>query len=113
PIPLNIECSPVRLPDTSGLARLPRHPRRPRPQAFYDAFDARQLFYDVFSHHDGRRVLAIGPSPRNLKPALEAARWTALPSGSVLTARSFSSLSTMTTELSGAPGGTTHVRLTV
>src|SRR5690606_580449 len=111
PISLAIESSPIQLPGTSKLVRLPRHPGRSRPEAFHDAFDARQLYYDVFWHHDGQRILAVGPCPRNLRSALRTARWSALPSGSELDTRFYISLSTMTTELSAVPERTTHVRL--
>lgn len=102
----DIVSSFVLLPERSGLARLPRAPRRRRPESFDAAFDGRSLYYDVFWHADGMRVLLIGPPPVNLKRHYRTARFTALPSGTPLKARLFPSLSVMTTELADVPMGT-------
>lgn len=47
-------------------ARRPRFALKRRPPAFHDAFEDRVLFYDCFRHHDGQRVLLVGPPPVNL-----------------------------------------------
>jgi hypothetical protein len=93
--------------------RLPRAPNRLRPGAFTNAFDARTLFYDCFRHVDGQRVLLVGPPPLNLRSALATASYVARPGGEVLHARFFPSLSTMVTELRGAPTDASAVEITV
>lgn len=96
-----------------GLAREIRSPEKPRPPEFRERYESRALVYDCFWHADGRRILLVGPPPMNLKPALAAARYVAQPSGQALKARYFPSLSTMITELSGAPAGTTALQMEV
>jgi hypothetical protein len=106
PILVNAEPQPVFLPEHSALRRLPRKPDRARPEAFLAAFETRALYYDVFWHADGRRVLLMGPPPVNLAGAYRKAKFTALPSGRPLSARRHPSLSVMTTELRDVPSGT-------
>jgi hypothetical protein len=83
----------------SQKSRRPRFALKRRPQAFLDAFDDRALFYDCFWHHDGRRVLLVGPPPLNLDYraiVFEAG-------GTALVARFHSSLSVTVTELQDVP----------
>ena len=105
--------APLFLPEGFGTMRLPRLSRRQRPQAFLAAFEARALYYDVFWHADGRRVLLVGPPPVNLKGLYKAARFTALPSGRVLRARRHASLSVMTTALADVPADTTAIAIAI
>lgn len=111
PQKLSIECSSISLPEDGPLQRHARHPRRTRPQDFYRSFDARQLLYDVFWDHEGKRILAVGPAPRNLKVHLARARWLAMPSGQQLTVTIHASISTMVVEMNGAPQGTSELQL--
>ena len=97
------------LPEESALRRLPRAPQRRRPPEFLERYEDRALVYDAFWHVDGKRILLVGPPPMNLMPSIQAARYEAMPGRVVLTPRYFPSLSTMITELSGAPAGTTEI----
>ena len=101
------------LPEDGALRRLPRAPHKQRPATFHERFEDRALVYDCFWHADGERILFVGPPPMNLRPHYRGASYTALPSGTPLTARYHPSLSTMITELSGAPAGTTAVRFAI
>jgi hypothetical protein len=101
------------LPEAQTLRRLPRAAGKPRPAAFLERFEDRALVYDCFRHADGQRILLVGPPPMNLAPHYRQARYTALPSNAPLRARHHASLSTMITELSGAPTGTTAVRFSL
>ena len=101
------------LPEDGALRRLPRAPHKQRPATFHERFEDRALVYDCFWHADGERILLVGPPPMNLTPHYRGASYTALPSGTPLTARYHPSLSTMITELSGAPAGTTAVRFAI
>ena len=65
--------SPAFLAADGPLRRLPRSPRKARPQEFLDRFEDRALVYDCFWHADGERVLLVGPPPMNLAPALAGA----------------------------------------
>jgi len=105
--------SPAFLAADGPLRRLPRQPERQRPREFLERFEDRALVYDCFRHPDGERILFVGPPPMNLVPELRRADYLALPAGTRLTPAFHASLSTMITELSGAPSGTTAVRLTV
>jgi hypothetical protein len=107
---MKICCSPIALPANAETTRRPRRSQQARTQKFSDAFDAHQLFYDVFWHADGKRILAIGPAPYNLKPSIRDARWTALPLGTELHAKTRISLSTMTVELTNVPPETHAVQ---
>ena len=108
---LEVAKSYAALAPDNPARRLPRAPRRARPAAFTAAFDDRTLFYDCFWHEDGRRILLVGPPPRNLMRAFRQAVVRARPSGRALATRFFPSLSTMLTELRGAPAGTTQVEI--
>lgn len=68
------------LPAFSAARREPPRPVEAREPDYLDKFDAETLFYDAFMGSRGRIVL-LGPPFLNLKPALEQARITALPSG--------------------------------
>lgn len=107
------ENSSAFLPDTGPLLRLPRAPRHQRPPQFYDNFESRALIYDAFWHADGRRILLVGPPPMNLWPEFRSANFVASPGNVVLEARYYDSVSTMTTELSGAPEGTSEIVMTL
>lgn len=101
------------LPESSPLRRQPRAPHRPRPQAFFDAFDDRTLFYDCFWSDDGRQILLVGPPPMNLRAAFASARFAAQPGGTALRAHFHASLSVMITALEGAPADTNAITVTI
>ncbi|MGV3651448.1 MAG: hypothetical protein ACO1OK_08490 [Devosia sp.] len=105
--------SALLLPADLELRRRPRLARRARPPAFLEAFEARALYYDIFWHADGRRVLLIGPPPVNLKGVYRSARFRALPSGRQLKARRYPSLSVMTTALMDVPADTTAIAVSI
>ena len=94
----------VFLPADGELRRLPRAPRRPRPPEMLAGYEDRALVYDAFWHADGERILLVGPPPRNLAPHYRTARYMA--GGVPLAATHHASLSTMITELVGAPSST-------
>ncbi|MDO8359692.1 MAG: hypothetical protein Q7T08_06595 [Devosia sp.] len=100
---LETGASRADLPAGSTLKRLPRSPRRPRPQAFLDAFDAQGLVYDCFRHADGRRVLLVGPPPVNLMHHWRGATFAVLPGRSTVRGRFHISVSVMITELLDVP----------
>jgi hypothetical protein len=108
---ISIDRSTAFLPEAGSLRRLPRGPQKHRPAAFHERFEDRALVYDCFWHADGQRILLIGPPPMNLQPHNMSARYVALPSNTQLSARYYPSLSTMITELVGAPAGTTAIRM--
>jgi hypothetical protein len=97
------------LPAEGPLRRLPRAPRRPRPPAVLDGYEDRALVYDAFWHEDGRRILLVGPPPQNLAAHYRTARYTA--GGLTLRARHHATVSTMITELEGAPPETREVTM--
>ena len=101
------------LAEESSLRRDLRAPQKPRPAAIVERYESRALVYDCFWHVDGQRILLAGPPPMNLRATLDRASYTALPSGTALNFAYHPSLSTMITELSGAPAGTTAVRMSV
>jgi hypothetical protein len=105
--------SPAFLPEDGALRRLPRVARKPRPPEFFERFEDRTLVYDCFRHADGSRILLVGPPPMNLMPQFKAAQFLALPSRRQLRAAYHASLSTMITELTGAPAGTNAVQMTL
>jgi hypothetical protein len=99
------------LAEGAALKRGPRAPKRQRPPAFYEKFEARALAYDCFWHADGEHILIVGPPPLNLARNWRAARFLAMPSGTDLRPETFISESVMLTALSGAPAGTTAIKL--
>ena len=101
--------SSVFLPESSPLRRLPRGAKLARRAGFFANYEDRALAYDCFWHEDGERILIVGPPPLNLKHHLGAARYTALPSRTVLSATYHPTMSTMITALGGAPRGTTEI----
>jgi hypothetical protein len=101
------------LAEDRPLRREFRAPQKPRPAAFVERYESRALVYDCFWHADGQRILLVGPPPMNLRPELDRASYTALPSGTPLRFAYHPSLSTMITELSGAPAGTMSVQMSV
>ncbi|WP_127144215.1 hypothetical protein [Pelagibacterium montanilacus] len=58
-------------------ARIPRAPRRPRPESFMAAFEDRILVYDCFRNADGDGVVMVCPPPLNLGPMFARARFAA------------------------------------
>lgn len=108
---LSIDCTGLRLPPEMGLARHTRRSTRTRPDAFIAAFDALQLVYDVFWHADGKRIVIVGPPPRNLEKHWKTAKVSALPSGRRLNLRLNKSLSTMLVETAPAPADTDRIEL--
>jgi hypothetical protein len=99
------------LPEDGALRRLPRAPHKQRSPMFHERFEDRALVYDCFRHGDGERILLVGPPPMNLRPLYRKAHYEALPSRAPLAPRYHASLSTIITELGGAPEGTTVVRM--
>jgi hypothetical protein len=110
---LPVANSYAALSPDNPVQRQPLHPERARPGDFAKAFDARTLFYDCFWHDDGKRILLVGPAPVNLRDVHKAAAFTAMPSGAKLTARLYPSITTMITELSGAPSDTHLVEIAI
>ncbi len=108
---LDATSSAAELP--AGLVRAPRPSRKKRPQAFLDAFDATGLAYDCFRHADGKRVLLIGPPPLKLDPYYRLARFTALPSRTVVRARFHISLSVLVIELDDVPEGDSAIAVEI
>ncbi|MDP1730779.1 MAG: hypothetical protein Q8L54_06285 [Devosia sp.] len=105
--------SPAFLAEHGTPRRLPRAARKARPPGFFERFEDRALVYDCFRHADGARILMVGPPPMNLMPQFRAARFVALPSRTPLRAAYHPSLSTMITELTGAPAGTPAVAMSL
>lgn len=103
--------STVQLDNKSEVKRLPKYPRRERPQDFLDSFDFTTLYYDCFWSEAGNDALCVGPTPTNLKPFYKAATYRAVPSGKVLTAKHFFSLTVMTTQLRDVPPDTTQIEM--
>lgn len=110
---IKTEHSPAFLPQASSLRRLPRGAGRARPAAFHERYEDRALVYDCFWHVDGKRILLVGPPPMNLESVVRAARYLALPSRTELKQVYHPTISTMITELDGAPAGTTDVEMHV
>ena len=110
---LRVDNAYAALSLANGVKRLPRVPGRERPAAFFDAFDAKTLFYDCFWHQDGQRILLVGPPPVNLGSVFRSARYIAKPSGARLTSRAHASLTVMITELRGAPADTTAIEVSI
>lgn len=108
---LGVDRAAAFLPESGPLRRLPRAPEKQRPAAFHERFEDRALVYDCFWHADGNRILLVGPPPMNLAPLYRTARYEALPSRTPLGAKHHASLSTMITELHGAPPETTAIRM--
>tara|TARA_R100000365_G_C2744896_1_gene73644 strand:- start:2161 stop:3327 length:1167 start_codon:yes stop_codon:yes gene_type:complete len=106
-----VQLSFAALSADNPVKRLPRSPRRPRPAGFWTAFEDRALYYDAFRAENGRDVLLVGPTPLNLRAGLEAARYSALPSGAALGAELFPSRSTMLTRLADVPDDASAVRV--
>ena len=108
---IRVARSTAFLPEDGPLRRMPRATRKPRPPTFVERFEDRALVYDAFWHADGARILLVGPPDMNLRGDLARAQYSASPSGAALSPGYHRSLSTMTTVLSGAPSGTTAVRM--
>lgn len=73
--------SPVLLSEAGSLRRLPLGPELERPTSFYERFDDRAVFYDVFRDHTGRHAYLIGPMALNLEPLIDAMIIEGRPSG--------------------------------
>jgi hypothetical protein len=108
---LRTELSFAALSAENPAQRRPRSPWRPRPAAFWTAFEDKALYYDAFRAENGRDVLLVGPTPLNLRSGLEAARYSALPSGATLEAELLPSRSTMLTRLVDVPADAQAVRV--
>lgn len=106
-----VQLSFAALSADNPVKRLPRSPWRPRPDGFWAAFEDRALYYDAFRAANGKDVLLVGPTPLNLRGGLEAARYSALPSGVALGAELFPSRSTMLTRLANVPEDARAVRV--
>ena len=110
---LPVDNSYAALSPDNPIRRIERAAGRKRPAAFLAAFDAKTLFYDCFRHADNQRILLVGPPAMNLARELKQASFVARPSGARLSVRRFASLSTMVTELSGAPHDTTAIEASI
>lgn len=108
---LPVANSAAFLPEAGSLRRFPRHPGRPRPKEFFDRFEFFALVYDAFWHHDGTRVLLVGPHPRNLLLFWHGASLVAQPSGKRLKPRFYVTVSVMVTELPDVPADTRAITL--
>jgi len=74
--------SSIYLDEAATLRREPWFPERERPKAFYERFEDRALFYDIFRSRDGYHVYLIGPMAMNLEPHLREMRIVGVQSGS-------------------------------
>lgn len=101
--------NPVMLPD--GMIRGTRPATATRPASFFDHYDGRTLFYDVFWHLDGRRVLMVGPPPIDLNQRYDKMACVALPSGQKLGWREHNSKRLRLCSIR-PPVGTTHIEIT-
>jgi hypothetical protein len=84
----------------------------PRPESFLSQYERRVLFYDVFWHADGKRVLMVGPPPVDLASQYEAMTCVAQPSGTAVPIRAHRSERTELREVT-PPAGSTHLTLTI
>ncbi len=73
--------SPLYLPETGVMRRIPLGPELEREQKFWDNFEPLAVFYDIFRDVSGRYVYLIGPMALNLAPLLKGMRIFGLPSG--------------------------------
>lgn len=106
------ECfSTIRLDADRSVQRLPKNPKRERPQKFLESFDFTTLYYDCFWDEIERDVLCVGPTPTNLKAHYKKATYKALPSGKVVKAKHFFSLTVMTTQLKDVPKDTVEIEM--
>ena len=103
--------SPVFIPETSSLRRLPLSPERKRPPAFLETYESRALAYDCFWDAKGERVILVGPPALNLDPIFRAARFMASANGEPLDATFYPSRSTMLIALDGVPRGAREITL--
>ena len=106
---LQSQMNPVLLPP--GIERGLRPASQPRSEKFLASYEYRVLFYDVFWHADGKRVLLVGPPPIDLGSHYRAARYQAVPSGKLLRAKSHHTPITHLYSVK-APSGTTHLDIT-
>ncbi len=104
--------SSVFLPEQGELRRLPRAPKRHRPQKFWDGFEDRALVYDVFWHLDNKQVLLVCPPPLNLEEYWLQASFKAMPSGQVLQPQIHNIRSSMTIALQDVDATQTHIEIT-
>jgi len=111
PTILHADHSAIFLPQNSDLRRLPRAPKRKRPEKFWNEFEDRALVYDLFWHHDGQQVILIGPPALNLEPFWLSAKFFALPSGEPLNAVFHHVRSTLTIALQRVPSQSEQIRL--
>ena len=100
---VNVDHTVAVLPQDSELSRKPRFGWRPRSNKFLEGFERKIVFYDCFWHADGKRVLLIGPPPRNLLSSLETAHYCTDSSADALKARFYISQSVMTLALDDVP----------
>lgn len=107
----DLQSSAVFLPEGAALRRMPRAPRRRRPQAFWSQFEDRALVYDAFWSDDGTKIILSSPPPNSLATEWTEARFTAQPSGQTLTPAFSISRSTMTVALPDAPADTRAIAL--
>ncbi|TDQ64519.1 hypothetical protein ATL17_2539 [Maritalea mobilis] len=103
--------STIRLDADSSVQRLPKNPKRDRPQKFLESFDFNTLYYDCFWDETERDVLCVGPTPTNLKAHYKKAIYKALPSGKAVKAKHFFSLTVMTTQLKDVPPDTVEIEM--
>lgn len=99
------------LPADSPLSRKPRFGWRARPEKFYAGFEQKIVFYDCFWHADGKRILLVGPPPRNLLPILKQARYSTDNSQDDLISSFHISQSVMILELTSVPAGAQKINI--
>lgn len=107
---IRIDHSAVFLP-AEGPSRLPRAPKRKRPERFWQAFENKALFYDCFWDESGHHIILVSPPPLNLRDDYRSARFVAQPSGRVLSAQLSPLRSTMLTRLEAVPAGTRTIEV--
>lgn len=105
--------SPVMLPPGVERGLRPATPGAPeRSAAFLDRFERKVLFYDVYWHADGKRIILQGPPPVDLLELYRTLVVVAQPGGTRLTLRAHHSANLHLFSV-GAPKGTTHLAISM
>ncbi len=103
--------SMATLSKDSVLSRKPRFGWKARPEKFFTGFEQKIVFYDCFWHADGKRVLLVGPPPRNLLPPLKRAHYSTDNSQNALTASFHITQSVMILELTDVMEGARSIKI--
>ena len=96
-----IRLSSITLPPNSHISRKARFSFKKRDSNFLQNFEQKILFYDIFWQDENKKILLIGPPPRNLTSLMKKAKFSVDGGKTLLKAKFHISLSVMITELSG------------